>query len=84
MVHRLYVEKKPAFREEAASILSAALELPAAVLSEDNAEGTDSSALATVQNHEIALTDSVTVTREETANALYQAVRLMNQDSEVN
>ena len=70
--------------EEAASILSAALELPAAVLSEDNAEGTGSSALATVQNHEIALTDSVTVTREETANALYQAVRLKNQDSEVN
>ena len=43
--------------------------------------GRAAAALATVQNHEIALTDSQTVTREETANALYQAVLLHRQDN---
>ena len=65
---------------EAAAILSSALDLPAAVLSEDGSDWA-ATALATVQNHEIALTDSQTVTREETANALYQAVLLHRQDN---
>ena len=70
---------------EAASILSNALDLPTAVLSEDSTlPAWAATALATVQNHEIVLTDSETVTREETANALYQAVQLRIQDSEVN
>ena len=66
---------------EAAAILSSALELPAAVLSEETAlPAWAATALATAQNSGFALTDSETVTRAETANALYQAFRLSQQD----
>ena len=66
---------------EAAAILSSALDLPAAVLSEETAlPAWAATALATAQNSGFALTDSETVTRAETANALYQAFRLSQQD----
>ena len=69
---------------EAAAILSSALDLPTAVISEDSALPVwAATALATVQNNGLILTDSETVTRAETANALYAAVQLDQAESEI-
>ena len=62
---------------EAASILSNALNLPTAVISEDTTlPAWAATALATAQNNHLALTDSETVTRAETANLLYAAAQI--------
>lgn len=69
---------------EAAAILSNALELPAAVISQDTELPVwAATALATVQNSGLELTDSATVTRAETANLLYAAVQLQQEEAEI-
>ena len=62
---------------EAAAILSSALDLPTAVLSEESAlPAWAATALATVQDNGFALGHSETVTRAEASKALYHAARL--------
>lgn len=66
---------------EAAAILSNALDLPTAVISEDSDLPVwAATALASVQEGGIDLANSETVTRAETANALYAAVQLDQQE----
>lgn len=69
---------------EAAAVLRNALDLPAAVISEDiDQPAWQVIALTTVADSGITLTDSETVTRSETANALYQAVQVAQKQQEV-
>ena len=66
---------------EAAAILSSALDLPAAAISEDSDLPVwAATALASVNSSGIGFTDSETVTRAQTANALYAAVQLDQQE----
>lgn len=67
---------------EAAAIVSCALDLPAAVISEDRELPVwAATALATVNNSGFALSNTETVTRGEAANALYRAVQVMQESS---
>ena len=65
---------------EAASMVSLALELPSAVISEDRELPVwAATALATVNDSGIAFSNTDTVTRAQAANALYQAVQVAHQ-----
>ena len=65
---------------EAASMVSLALELPSAVISEDRELPVwAATALATVNDSGIAFSNTNTVTRAQAANALYQAVQVAHQ-----
>ena len=69
---------------EAAAIVSCALDLPTAVISEDRELPVwAATALATVNNSGFALSNTETVTRGEAANALYRAVQVMQESSSV-
>lgn len=66
---------------EAAAMLSIALDLPNAVISEDRELPVwAATALATVSDNGFALTNTNTVTRGEAANALYRAVQVMQEN----
>ena len=68
---------QPITGAEAAAMLQNALDLPAAVFSDNAAEPAwQMVALTTVADHGITLSDSETVTRGQTAIALYQAANL--------
>ena len=68
---------QPITGAEAAAILQNALDLPAAVISDMEPEPAwQTIALTTAADHGIELTDSETVSRSQTAIALYQASRL--------
>ena len=65
---------------EAASMVSLALDLPSAVISEDRELPVwAATALATVNDHGIEFTNTDTVTRAQAANALYSAAQIANQ-----
>ena len=65
---------------EAASMVSLALDLPSAVISEDRELPVwAATALATVNDSGIAFSNTDTVTRAQAANALYAAAQLANQ-----
>ena len=65
---------------EAASMVSLALELPSAVISEDRELPVwAATALATVNDSGIEFSNTDTVTRAQAANALYQAVQVAHQ-----
>ena len=65
---------------EAASMVSLALDLPSAVISEDRELPVwAATALATVNDHGIEFTNTATVTRAQAANALYSAAQIANQ-----
>ena len=65
---------------EAASMVSLALDLPSAVISEDRELPVwAATALATVNDSGIAFSNTDTVTRAQAANALYQAVQVAHQ-----
>lgn len=69
---------------EAAAMLSIALDLPNAVISEDRELPVwAATALATVSDNGFALTNTDTVTRGEAANALYRAVQVMQENGSV-
>ena len=69
---------------EAAAIVSCALDLPTAVISEDRELPVwAATALATVNNSGFALSNTETVTRGEAANALYRAVQVMQESNSV-
>ena len=69
---------------EAAAMLSIALDLPNAVISEDRELPVwAATALATVSDNGFALTNTNTVTRGEAANALYRAVQVMQENGSV-
>ena len=71
---------QPITGAEAASMVSLALDLPSAVISEDRELPVwAATALATVNDHGIAFANTDTVTRAQAANALYTAVQLANQ-----
>ena len=71
---------QPVTGAEAAAMVSAALELPAAVISEDRELPVwAATALATVNNNGIGFANTQTVTRGQAANALYTAVQIANQ-----
>ena len=73
----LFKADQPITGAEAAAMLSGALDLPAATVSQDTGMTVwASTALATVNENGIGLTDSQTVTRAEAANALYAAAQL--------
>ena len=62
-------------------MLSIALDLPNAVISEDRELPVwAATALATVSDNGFALTNTETVTRGEAANALYRAVQVMQEN----
>ena len=70
----------PVTGAEAAAMVSLALDLPSAVISEDRELPVwAATALATVNANGIALTNTDTVTRAQAANALYTAVQIANQ-----
>lgn len=65
---------------EAASMVSLALDLPSAVISEDRELPVwAATALATVNDSGIAFSNTDTVTRAQAANALYSAAQIANQ-----
>lgn len=65
---------------EAASMVSLALDLPSAVISEDRELPVwAATALATATEHGIEFTNTDTVTRAQAANALYAATQIANQ-----
>ena len=65
---------------EAASMVSLALDLPSAVISEDRELPVwAATALATATDHGIEFTNTDTVTRAQAANALYAATQIANQ-----
>ena len=69
---------------EAASIVSLALELPSAVISEDRELPVwAATALATVNSNGIEFANTDTVTRAQAANALYRAVQVRNENGGV-
>ena len=71
---------QPITGAEAASMVSLALDLPSAVIAEDRELPVwAATALATVNDHGIAFSNTDTVTRAQAANALYTAVQLANQ-----
>lgn len=71
---------QPITGAEAASMVSLALDLPSAVISEDRELPVwAATALATVNDHGIVFSNTDTVTRAQAANALYTAVQLANQ-----
>ena len=71
---------QPITGAEAASMVSLALDLPSAVISEDRELPVwAATALATVNDSGIAFSNTDTVTRAQAANALYTAVQLANQ-----
>ena len=71
---------QPITGAEAAAMLSIALDLPNAVISEDRELPVwAATALATVSDNGFALTNTETVTRGEAANALYRAVQVMQE-----
>ena len=73
----LFKADQPITGAEAAAMLTGALDLPAATVSQDTGMTVwASTALATVNENGILLTDSQTVTRAEAANALYAAAQL--------
>ena len=73
---------QPITGAEAAAMLSSALDLPSAVISEDRELPVwAATALATVSDNGFALTNTETVTRAEAANALYTAVQLANEQN---
>ena len=73
----LFKADQPITGAEAAAMLTGALDLPAATVSQDTGMTVwASTALATVNENGIGLTDSQTVTRAEAANALYAAAQL--------
>ena len=72
---------QPITGAEAAAMLSTALDLPNAVISEDRELPVwAATALATVSDNGFALTNTDTVTRGEAANALYRAVQVMQEE----
>lgn len=72
---------QPITGAEAAAMLSIALDLPNAVISEDRELPVwAATALATVSDNGFALTNTETVTRGEAANALYRAVQVMQEN----
>ena len=79
----VFLPDQPITGAEAAMILQNALDLPAAVISQ-NIEGDEPAwqtvALTTVTENGIALSDSETVSRAQTANALYTAVQLHREE----
>ena len=73
----IFKADQPITGAEAAAMLTGALDLPAATASQDTGLTIwASTALATVNDNGIRLTDSQTVTRAEAANALYTASQL--------
>ena len=75
---------QPITGAEAAAMLSIALDLPNAVISEDRELPVwAATALATVSDNGFALTNTDTVTRGEAANALYRAVQVMQENGSV-
>ena len=65
---------------EAAAMISMALELPNTVINEDrDLPVWAATALATVNDHGIAFTNTDTVTRAQAANAIYQAVQVLQE-----
>ena len=71
---------QPITGAEAASMVSLALDLPSAVISEDRELPVwAATALATVQSSGIEFSNTDTVTRAQAANALYAAAQLANQ-----
>ena len=75
---------QPITGAEAAAMLSAALELPTSVISEDRELPVwAATALATVNDNGFHLTNTEVVTRAEAANALYRAVQVMQESSSV-
>ena len=69
---------------EAAAMVSLALELPSAVISEDRELPVwAATALATVNDHGIEFANTDTVTRAQAANALYAAVQLQTANNSV-
>ena len=75
---------QPITGAEAAAMLSIALDLPNAVISEDRELPVwAATALATVSDNGFALTNTETVTRGEAANALYRAVQVMQENGSV-
>lgn len=72
---------QPITGAEAAAMLSIALDLPNAVISEDRELPVwAATALATVSDNGFALANTETVTRGEAANALYRAVQVMQEE----
>ena len=72
---------QPITGAEAAAMLSIALDLPNAVISEDRELPVwAATALATVSDNGFALANTETVTRGEAANALYRAVQVMQEN----
>ena len=75
---------QPITGAEAAAMLSIALDLPNAVISEDRELPVwAATALATVSDNGFALANTETVTRGEAANALYRAVQVMQENGSV-
>ena len=75
---------EPITGAEAASMVSLALDLPSAVISEDRELPVwAATALATVNDHGIEFANTDTVTRAQAANALYQAVQVQNESQGV-
>ena len=73
---------QPITGAEAAAMLSAALDLPTSVISEDRELPVwAATALATVNDNGFQLTNTEVVTRAEAANALYQAVQVLQESS---
>ena len=71
---------QPITGAEAAAMLSAALDLPTSVISEDRELPVwAATALATVNDNGFQLTNTEVVTRAEAANALYQAVQVLQE-----
>lgn len=72
---------QPITGAEAAAMLSIALDLPNAVISEDRELPVwAATALATVSDNGFALANTETVTRGEAANALYRAVQVIQEN----
>ena len=75
---------QPITGPEAAAMLSIALNLPNAVISEDRELPVwAATALATVSDNGFELTNTESVTRAEAANALYRAVQVMQEQDSV-
>ena len=75
---------QPITGAEAAAMLSTALDLPTAVISEDRELPVwAATALATVSDNGFELTNTEIVTRAEAANAIYRAVQVMQADGSV-
>ena len=75
---------EPITGAEAASMVSLALDLPSAVISEDRELPVwAATALATVNDHGIEFANTDTVTRAQAANALYAAVQLQTANNSV-